>query len=100
MFGRIHKIPTFAGDDDESFRVVLAHLITLNDEDHGPFVKPGVIIEEEEVEVGTKWTDSDSDSEEEYTKWTDLPLLKHGSLTALEIEEERDGYWIQRIRAR
>ena len=66
--------------------VALAHLITLNDEDHGPFVKPGVIIEEEEVEVGTKWTD--------------LPLLKHGSLTALEIEEEEDGDWIQRIRAR
>ena len=66
--------------------VVLAHLITLNDEDHGPFVKPGVIIEEEEVEVGTKWTD--------------LPLLKHGSLTALEIEEQENGFWIQRIRAR
>ena len=50
------------------------------------FLKPGVIIEEEEVEVGTKWTD--------------LPLLKHGSLTALEIEEQEDGNWIQRIRAR
>ena len=66
--------------------VALAHLITLNDEDHGPFVKPGVIIEEEEVESDTKWTD--------------LLLLKHGSLTALEIEEEEDGLWIQRIRAR
>ena len=44
------------------------------------------MIEEEEVES--------------YTKWTDLPLLKHGSLTALEIEEEEDGRWIQRIRAR
>ena len=66
--------------------VALAHLITLNDEDHGPFVKPGVIIEEEEVEVGTKWTD--------------LPLLKHGSLTALEIEEQEYGRWIQGIRAR
>ena len=50
------------------------------------FLKPGVIIEEEEVEVGTKWTD--------------LPLLKHGSLTALEIEEEEYGKCIQRIRAR
>ena len=66
--------------------VALAHLITLNDEDHGPFVKPGVIIEKEEVKVDTKWTD--------------LPLLKHGSLTALEIEEDMTGEWIQRIRAR
>ena len=47
-------------------------------------VNPGVLIEEEV---------------ESATKWTDLPLLKHGSLTALEIEEE-DGDWIQRIRAR
>ena len=52
------------------------------------FVKPGVILEEGEEEV------------EDDTKWTDLPLLKHGSLTALEIEEEKDGDWIQRIRAR
>ena len=58
-----------------------------DDDDHDPFVKPGVMtFEEEEVEVDTKWTD--------------LPLLKHGSLTALEIEEEEDGRWIQRIRAR
>ena len=34
------------------------------------------------------------------TKWTDLSFLKHGSLTALEIEEEEDGYHIQRIRGR
>ena len=44
------------------------------------------MIEEEEVEGATKWTD--------------LPLLKHGSLTALEIEEEEYGRWIQRMRAR
>ena len=50
------------------------------------FLKPGVIIEEEEDEVSTKWTD--------------LPLLKYGSLTALEIEEQEYGIWIQRIRAR
>ena len=50
------------------------------------FVNPGVMIGEEEVESATKWTD--------------LPLLKHGSLTALEIEEQEDGNWISRIRAR
>ena len=50
------------------------------------FLKPGVIIEEEEDEVSTKWTD--------------LPLLKYGSLTALEIEVQRSGLCIQRIRAR
>ena len=50
------------------------------------FVNPGVMIDEEEVESASKWTD--------------LPLLKHGSLTALEIEEEEGGRWIQRIRAR
>ena len=44
-----------------------------------------------------KW---DSDSDNDSTKWTDLPLLKHGSLTALEVEEQEDGNWIQRIRAR
>ena len=35
---------------------------------------------------------------EEEEKNTDLPLLKHGSLTALEIQE--DGDVIRRIRAR
>ena len=50
------------------------------------FGKPGVMIEEEEVESDTKWTD--------------LSLLEHGSLTALEIEENEYGLWIQRIRAR
>ena len=50
------------------------------------FVKTGVMIQEEEVESATKWTD--------------LPLLKHGILTALEIEEKEYGSWIQRIRAR
>ena len=44
------------------------------------------MIEEEEVESDTKWTD--------------LPLLEHGSLTALEIKAEELGDWIQRIRAR
>ena len=66
--------------------VIIMMMMITDDDDHGPFVKPGVMIEEEEVEVDTKWTD--------------LPLLKHGSLTALEIEEHRDGGWIQRIRAR
>ena len=51
------------------------------------FVKPGVVIEEDE-------------KVEDDTKWTDLPLLKHGSLTALEVEEAKNGEWIQRIRAR
>ena len=50
------------------------------------FVKTGVMIQEEEVESATKWTH--------------LPLLKHGSLTALEIEEQENGCWIKRIRAR
>ena len=50
------------------------------------FVKPGVMIEQKEVKSATKWTD--------------LPLLKHGSLTALEIEEDENGRLIQRIRAR
>ena len=34
------------------------------------------------------------------TNWTDLPLLEYGSLTAIEVEEHRDGKCIERIRAR
>ena len=65
------------------------------------------MIEEEEVstvESDSEEEEFESDSEEEEvgsdTKWTDLPLLKHGRLTALEIQEERRRWWIQRIRAR
>ena len=46
------------------------------------FVKPGVLIEENK-------------------KWTDRALmLEYGRMDSLEIEEEKDGKWIQRIRAR
>ena len=54
-------------------------VILGNNQENLPFIKPGVMLEEEE-------------------KNTDLPLLKHGSLTALEIQE--DGDVIRRIRAR
>ena len=35
------------------------------------------------------------------SKWTDRALmLRSGLLTALQVEEQEDGDWIQRIRAR
>ena len=42
---------------------------------------------EEEVEGSSKWTDR-------------ALMLQSGLLTALQVEEEKDGYFIQRIRAR
>ena len=50
----------------------------------------GIIVDEEveeEVEGSSKWTDR-------------ALMLQSGLLTAVEVEEERRGYWIQRIRAR
>ena len=84
-------------------------------------IAPGIIVEEEveeEVEGSSKNErenfvsvtdsdsncDSDSDSEEEFEesrKWTDRALmLQSGLLTALQVEEQEYGDWIQRIRAR
>ena len=80
----------------------------------------GIIVEEEEVEEEVEGSskdemeksdsdnscdnDNDSDSEEEVegsSKWTDRALmLQSGLLTALQVEEQKDGFWIQRIRAR
>ena len=51
----------------------------------------GIIVEEEEVEEEVEGS----------SKWTDRALmLQSGLLTALQVEEEKDGFWIQRIRAR
>ena len=51
----------------------------------------GIIVEEEEVEEEVEGS----------SKWTDRALmLQSGLLTALQVEEEKDGDWIQRIRAR
>ena len=51
----------------------------------------GIIVEEEEVEEEVEGS----------SKWTDRALmLQSGLLTALQVEEEREGRWIQRIRAR
>ena len=50
----------------------------------------GIIVDEEveeEVEGSSKWTDR-------------ALMLQYGLLTAVEVEEEKDGYFIQRIRAR
>ena len=80
-------------------------------------IASGIIVEEEfedEVEGSgkneTENSESDSnwgnesDSEEEVegsSKWTDRALmLQSGLLTALQVEEHKDGKWIQRIRAR
>ena len=41
------------------------------------------------------------DKEEESKKWSDRALMnKYGKITAIEIEEEKDGDFIQKIRAR
>ena len=51
----------------------------------------GIIVDEEEVEEEVEGS----------SKWTDRALmLQSGLLTALQVEEEKDGDWIQRIRAR
>ena len=51
----------------------------------------GIIVEEEEVEEEVEGS----------SKWTDRALmLQSGLLTALQVEEQKDGYYIQRIRAR
>ena len=48
-------------------------------------------MEEEEVEEEVEGS----------SKWTDRALmLQSGLLTALQVEEHEDGYFIQRIRAR
>ena len=50
----------------------------------------GIIVDEEveeEVEGSSKWTDR-------------ALMLQSGLLTAVEVEERENGYWIQRIRAR
>ena len=50
----------------------------------------GIIVDEEveeEVEGSSKWTDR-------------ALMLQSGLLTAVEVEEREDGFWIQRIRAR
>ena len=50
----------------------------------------GIIVDEEveeEVEGSSKWTDR-------------ALMLQSGLLTAVEVEEDRFGYYIQRIRAR
>ena len=49
------------------------------------------IIADEEVEEEVKGS----------SKWTDRALmLQSGLLTALQVEEQKSGKWIQRIRAR
>ena len=50
----------------------------------------GIIVDEEveeEVEGSSKWTDR-------------ALMLQSGLLTAVEVEEQKNGRWIQRIRAR
>ena len=50
----------------------------------------GIIVDEEveeEVEGSSKWTDR-------------ALMLQSGLLTAVEVEEQEDGFFIQRIRAR
>ena len=51
------------------------------------FVKPGVFIDKEESEENEKWTDR-------------ALMLEYGPITSIEVEEEEDGFHIQRIRAR
>ena len=51
----------------------------------------GIIVEEEEVEEEVEGS----------SKWTDRALmLQSGLLTALQVEENKNGSCIQRIRAR
>ena len=55
----------------------------------------------DEMENSDSDNDYDSDSEEGSSKWTDRALmLQSGLLTAFEVEEQEDGFCIQRIRAR
>ena len=80
------------------------------------FLKPGVILAEnddkEEDEESSNAEnnknnensdsdDYDSDEEESNEKWSDRALMnKYGKITAIGIEEEEDGGYIQKIRAR
>ena len=60
--------------------------------------------EESSSSMNGENSDSESDSDEEeskYGKWSDRGLMdKYGKITAIGIEEEEDGFYIQRIRAR
>ena len=51
------------------------------------FVKPGVFINKDEDEESKKWTDR-------------ALMLEYGRIDLIEIEEEENGRFIQRIRAR
>ena len=54
-------------------------------------LQPGVILAEND----------DKEEESSSRKWSDRGLMdKYGKITAIGIEEEKDGDWIQRIRAR
>ena len=53
-------------------------------------IASGIIVDEEveeEVEGSSKWTDR-------------ALMLQSGLLTALQVEEQEEGYFIQRVRAR
>ena len=53
------------------------------------FLKPGVILA------------NDDEEEESSKKWSDRALMsKFGKMTAIGIEENESGKWIQKIRAR
>ena len=77
------------------------------------FLKPGVILaenddkEEEEESSNAENSensdsdDYDSDEEESNKKWSDRALMnKYGKITAIGIEEEKNGSFIQKMRAR
>ena len=51
------------------------------------FVKPGVVIDKEESEENKKWTDR-------------ALMLEYGRIDSIEVNEHKDGYFIQQIRAR
>ena len=51
------------------------------------FVKPGVLINKEESEENEKWTDR-------------ALMQEYGPIDSIEVEEQKNGGWIQRIRAR
>ena len=54
-------------------------------------LQPGVILAEND----------DKEEKSSSKKWSDRGLMdKYGKITAIGIEEEKDGDWIQRIRAR
>ena len=51
------------------------------------FVKPDVVIDKEESEENKKWTDR-------------ALMLQYGRIDSIEVNEHKDGYFIQQIRAR